>query len=235
MLKKVFVKDYTKEIAKLFAMERKDSELDWMANFDFVYDLIVKKDYKTIVELGVHSGQSTRCLITAAIAKNDGTTVIAIDPNKKCYNEYFKITDDFIDSVNLYKYLIFYNISGEQVLKIDEFVRREKIDISKCVYMLERKTNNQDQEYILPSRIDLLHIDTDPHTYEQTMMWLNSDYINKIAIGGRVLFHDIDSFDEGLPTALDEWYLKNKDKWRYGKHYFNKYGLGELIRVEENK
>jgi hypothetical protein len=233
MLKKVFVKDYTKEIAKLFVIERKSSTFDWIANFDFVYDLITKHNYKRIVDLGIHSGQSTRCLLSAVITKNDGSFVIAIDSDKKCYGEHFKITDDFIDPVNLYKYLIFYNIPGEQVLKIDGFVRKEKMDVSKCVYMLERKTNNQDPEFVLPEEIDLLHIDTDPHSFEQTMMWLNSDYMKRIVVGGRVLFHDVDNCNLELPVALDEWYSKNKDKWRYGKHFFNKYGLGEITRVEK--
>jgi predicted O-methyltransferase YrrM len=39
--------------------------------------------------------------------------------------------------------------------------------------------------------IDFLFIDTDPHTYEQTMLWLKTFVEHRLAPGGVVAFHDI--------------------------------------------
>ena len=41
----------------------------------------------------------------------------------------------------------------------------------------------------MPVEIDLLHIDTDPHTYGQTIMWLKL-LARKIRKGGVILLHD---------------------------------------------
>lgn len=61
--------------------------------------------------------------------------------------------------------------------------------------------------------IDLLFIDTDPHSYEQTLMWLET-YVARLLRreGGVACFHDTLTSDVG--KAIHDW-IKDLPGWEY--------------------
>jgi len=52
---------------------------------------------------------------------------------------------------------------------------------------------------------DLMFIDTDPHSYEQTKGWLETWVDKKLRRGGIAAFHDTISCKDGVNRALEEW------------------------------
>lgn len=145
------IESYSLEVAARNATEAKGSystwetKTDWIENFNFVYDLIIRKNYKRIVELGVHTGQSSRCLLSA-IFKTDGL-LICIDPLQNCFFESFQIMKDFKkESLNmLEKYLIFYETLGENILRIDNAHRNNDIDYLEKMFFEKYKVINDEK------------------------------------------------------------------------------------------
>ena len=74
------------------------------------------------------------------------------------------------------------------------------------------------EEYfkIFKGLVDLLFIDTDPHTYDQTMGWLTTWVEKKLAPGGVVLFHDVHPAREEIQVreAVEAW-LATKTGWTW--------------------
>ena len=98
---------YTLKTAKKYAKKLNACHYE---NFDYIFNLGKKYNYKNIVELGTCSGQSARCLLALAIANNGH--LICIDPpgiyskenseydyihGESNYEEKFNIENDFLN------------------------------------------------------------------------------------------------------------------------------------------
>lgn len=103
-------------------------------------------------------------------------------------------------------------------------------------------------------KVNLIFIDTDPHSFSQTVMWLDEFVTPLLAKGGVVLFHDVrhepkqqpcidciqGNHDIQVSRAIQEW-LENKPGWKWveypklDKEYrWTQGGLGALwAPVEE--
>ncbi|MEQ1502804.1 MAG: class I SAM-dependent methyltransferase [Myxococcota bacterium] len=65
--------------------------------------------------------------------------------------------------------------------------------------------------------VDLLFVDTDPHSYEQTAMWLRDHWIRSVRGGGLVLFDDAAAWIEffGVNRACREFVEQNRHRLRF--------------------
>jgi predicted O-methyltransferase YrrM len=67
--------------------------------------------------------------------------------------------------------------------------------------------------------VDLLYIDTDPHTYDQTKVWFNEYWIHNVRPGGYIALDDCSPyFQEGVdistvPDSVNHYKLMNKGLW----------------------
>jgi len=61
-------------------------------------------------------------------------------------------------------------------------------------------------------------------------MWLESDYINRIRIGGIIMLHDIAW--EGVARATDEFLKHHRTEYTYIPLFFNSAGLGVITRIK---
>lgn len=77
---------------------------------------------------------------------------------------------------------------------------------------------------------DMLFIDTDPHTYDQTKMWLETWVANRVSDHGVIVFHDTVAARPEIQVAdaVRSWlrYTKRED-WRWVELQTT-YGLGIL-------
>lgn len=78
--------------------------------------------------------------------------------------------------------------------------------------------------------IDMLYIDTDPHTYDQTMMWLTKYWINNVRSGGYIVLDDCAVRNQpelsgkdfvGVCQAVADWVQENKQRLEYAVIKFN--------------
>lgn len=78
------------------------------------------------------------------------------------------------------------------------------------------------------SNPELLFIDTDPHTYEQTLGWMRT-WVSGMKDGGIVAFHDtIPARPEIQVTEAVEAFLVDRPTWIWRKLATDQYGLGLL-------
>lgn len=63
------------------------------------------------------------------------------------------------------------------------------------------------EQELIGEPIDLLFIDTDPHTYDQTKLWLNTWVTRDLAHGGMALFHDVYPARPEIQVrqAIEDW------------------------------
>lgn len=72
---------------------------------------------------------------------------------------------------------------------------------------------------------DLLFIDTSPHSYEQTKVWMETWVAKKLRCGGIACFHDTISY-KGVIGAIQEWTASNPG-WIFTE-FGAGFGLGVL-------
>lgn len=77
--------------------------------------------------------------------------------------------------------------------------------------------------------IDLLFIDTDPHSEEQTLGWLNTWVEHKLRPTGCALFHD-SLPPRGVDTAIEKW-LQSHPDWR-SQELGSRHGMRLLLPPE---
>lgn len=73
------------------------------------------------------------------------------------------------------------------------------------------------REWDKSKRIDLLFIDTDPHSYEQTAMWLSQHWIDSLAPGALILLDDAAAWVDpqigfGVNRAAHEFVVANTQR-----------------------
>jgi predicted O-methyltransferase YrrM len=67
--------------------------------------------------------------------------------------------------------------------------------------------------------VDLLYIDTDPHTYDQTKMWLHDYWIHNVRPGGYIVLDDCSPYfqrgidQQRVPQEVNGYRLMNVGEW----------------------
>jgi predicted O-methyltransferase YrrM len=67
------------------------------------------------------------------------------------------------------------------------------------------------------SQVDLLYIDTNPHSYEQTKMWLEKHWVKLVKPGGLILFDDGAEWEQqqlgfGVLEAVKQFVEQNQER-----------------------
>jgi len=240
------INDYTLNQVKKIVLNKHDSF--WVDYYDKITELCEERSYKYIIELGTAGGISARMFL-ANVIKQRGHLICIDAPGKYSitfptnyqhgesdYELFFGIEKDFTDMNisldELFSYLTYYECSAEQVLNND--IKIKKI-ITPFLKNVRKKTHsNYPFLGLLFDSYDLLHIDTGPHTYEQTCMWLNSEYVDRVRKNGCILLHDIINPDthEGVKKAINNFLKNNNSKYDYSELLLNSAGLGILIKKE---
>jgi predicted O-methyltransferase YrrM len=124
------------------------------------------------------------------------------------------------------------------LLTCDPNLQREYLDGVPCFAYPGRG------EVLYESRklpqVDLLFVDTDPHDFEQTTLWLDTWVAHNMAPGGIACFHDVNARDiDGTPRpdiqvaeACRAWVTKRGGLWEYVElRHDGAGGLGVLRRT----
>ncbi len=145
MYSKSSLYQYTLDIAKNNALYFKFGLPDWVENFDLVNTIIRKNSYENCVELGVHTGQSTRCILASLIQQKKGR-LIAIDSDKlieniinvdfsSSYHSILQIEKDFLDPCFVGRFLSYYMLGGMEVLALDKIRKGERLTPIELKYL----------------------------------------------------------------------------------------------------
>ena len=81
--------------------------------------------------------------------------------------------------------------------------------------------------------VDFIFIDTDPHSYPQTLNWLNTWVKELLAPAGIAMFHDT-NWAKGVMQALTEFLLENWEDF-YLELVGGKFGMGILRRKDREQ
>lgn len=82
--------------------------------------------------------------------------------------------------------------------------------------------------------VGLLFIDTDPHTYDQTRLWLDTWVKTWLADGGVAVFHDVIAArpEIRVAEAVRDWLREQPHIWRW-QEFAGTWGLGLLWRTTD--
>jgi len=206
------------------AWKLKKSSSDWLANADYIYNLIVKNNYKDCLEVGVGNGESTRVLISSVFKTNgnlvcyENNDICKYCGGNSCWFDHFKIEEE-IEYTDLYNHIIYFE---------SDFFKRTENDVP-----LFGNINKK------PKLFDFIHGDYLPGhctfepAYQSTKFFLEKTIL-LLKKRGIISIHDVDDciFDGGVNKAIED-FVKDKNEFTYSKKYFNKWGIGIITRVEK--
>jgi len=170
--------------------------------FRALYDLTYDHAPKIAVELGIQSGSSGRAIAAAMYDANGGSC----DGCEICgydRRQHLRWTDDWMD--------------------------KDLEEIGGMYQIFDLWGEEGFSQWAKGRVVDFIFVDTDPHSYEQTMNWLNTWIRQLLVVNGLAVFHDTHK-NSPVRSALDDFVAVHPGS--YDLEYISvRYGLGVLRRT----
>jgi len=171
--------------------------------FTTLYDLTYDHAPKIAVELGIQSGSCSRTIAAAMYDANGGSC----------------------DGCEIYGY------DRRQHLRwVGDWMDRDLEEIGKMYQIFDLWGEEGYDQWTRGRILDYIFVDTDPHSYEQTMNWLKTWIYQLLVAEGIAVWHDTHE-KSPVRAALNDFVAAHLDS--YSIEYIPvQFGLGILRKVD---